>query len=153
MSDSLWPLGLQHVRLPCTSPSPRVCSNSHPLKQRCYLTISSFPAFLSFCPKSFPASEFYPLNHLFVSSGQNIGASASFLPLNIQGWFSLELTGLISLQSKGPSRVFSSMQFESISSSAFSLLQHSALTSIHGYWENHSFDYMDLCLQSDVSVF
>ena len=91
----------------------------------------------------------------FASDGQSIGvsASAAVLPMNIQGCFPLGLTGLICLQSKGLSRVFSSTHFESINSLALSLLYGPALTSIHDYWTNHSFDYMGLCWQSDVSVF
>ena len=74
-------------------------------------------------------------------------ASALVLPVNIQDWFPLELTGLITLQSKGLSRVFSALEFESINSFTLSLLYGPALTSIHDYWKNYSFDYMDLCWQ------
>ena len=73
----------------------------------------------------------------------SIGASASVLPMNIQGWVPLRLTGLISLLSKGLSRVFSSTQFESINSSVLSLLYGPTLTCLHDYWKNHSFDCMD----------
>ena len=73
--------------------------------------------------------------------------------MNIQDLFPLELTGLISLQSKGLSRVFSSTTVQSINSSVLSLLYGPTLTSIHDYWKNHSFDQMDLCQQSDVSWF
>ena len=99
MSDSLWPHELQHTRLPCPSLSPRVCSNSHPLRQWCHPTILSSVTPFSSCPQSFPGS-----------GDQSIGASASapVLPMNIQGWFPLGLTSVISLQSKGLSRVFSS---------------------------------------------
>ena len=89
----------------------------------------------SFCPQSFPASGSFPKNGLFASGGQSIGASASVLPMNIQGRFPLGLTGLISLQSKGLSRVFSSTQFESINSLVLSLLYGPALISIHDYWK------------------
>ena len=71
----------------------------------------------------------------------------------IQGWFPLGLTALISFLSKGLSRVFSSKQFESINSLALSLLYGPTFTSIHDYWKNHSFDYPDLCQQSNVSAF
>ena len=103
MSDSSQPHGLQHARLPCPSPSPRVCLNSCPLSQWCYLTIWSSAAPFSFCLQSFPASRSYPASQLFASGGQSVGtsASASVLPMNIHGWFSLGLTGLITLQSKG----------------------------------------------------
>ena len=108
MSNSLQAYGLQHARLPCPSLSPRVCSNLCPLSQWCYLTISFSAILFSFCLQSFPASGSFPMNWLFVSGGQNIRASASVLPMNIQGWFLLGLTGLISLLSKGLSGVFSS---------------------------------------------
>ena len=105
MSNSLQPHGLQHTRLPCPSLSPRVCSNSCPLSQWWHPTISSSVSPFSSCLQSFPASQFLPKNQLFTSGGQNIWASV--FPKNIQGWFPLWLTGLISLLSKGLSRVFS----------------------------------------------
>ena len=77
VSDSLWPHGRQHARLPCPSLSPEVCSNSCPLSQWCYLTISSSAAPFSFCLQSFPASGSFPMSWLFTSSGQSTGASAS----------------------------------------------------------------------------
>ena len=116
MSDSLWPHGLQHTRLSCPSPTPGACSNSCPLSQWCYLTTStSVDPFFS-CPQSFPASGSFPMSWFFVSGGQGSGASApaSVLPMNIQGWFPLEMTGLISLLSKGLSRVFCSNAFKMI---------------------------------------
>ena len=108
MSGSLQPHELQHTRLPCPSLSPRVCSNSCPLSQWFYLTIYSSVAPFSFCLQSFPASGSLLMSQLFAIGGQNIGASASVLSMNIQDWFLLELTGLISLLSKGFWRVFSS---------------------------------------------
>ena len=84
----------------------RVCSNSCPLSQWRYLTSSSSPAHFSSCPQSFSASGSFPMNSLFSSGSQCIGALASVLPMNIQGWFPLGLTALISLLSKGLSRVF-----------------------------------------------
>ena len=107
MSHSLQPHGLPHARLPCPSLSPRVCSNSCPLSQWCHLTISSCVIPFS-CPQSFPASKSFPMSWLSASGAQNTGTSASVLPINIQGWFPLGLTGLISLLSQGVSRVFSS---------------------------------------------
>ena len=109
MYDSLWPHALQHARLPCPSPSPRVCSNSCPLSQWCHPTMSSSVVPFSSCPQYFPASRSFPMSWLFASDGQSAGASASasVLPMNIQGWFPLGLTGLISLLSKGLSGVFS----------------------------------------------
>ena len=108
MSDSLQHHGLQHARLPCPSPSPGACSNSCPLSQWCHPTISSSVIPFSSCLQSFPVSGSFPMSWLFPSGRQSIGASASasVLPMNIQGWFLLGLTGLISLQSKGLSRVF-----------------------------------------------
>ena len=106
MSDYLRSHGLQHARLPCPSPSPGVCSNSRPLSRWCHPTISSSLIPLSSCLQSFPASRAFPMSQLFASGGQSIGASASVLPMNIQGWFPLGLTGLTSLLSKELSRVF-----------------------------------------------
>ena len=108
MSSSLKPHGLQHTRPPCSSPTPGVYSNSCPLSRWCHPTISSSVVPFS-CHQSFPASGSFPTSQLFTSGGQSIGpsASASVLPMNIQDWFPVGLTGLISLQSKGFSRVFS----------------------------------------------
>ena len=101
MSDSLRPHGLQHTRLPCPSLSPRACSNSWPLSWWCHSTISSSVSPFSFCPQSFPALGSFPMSWLSTSGGQSIRASASVLSTNIQGWFPLGLTGLISMLSKG----------------------------------------------------
>ena len=101
MSDSLWLHGLRHTRLPCPSPAPGPCSNSCPLSQWCHPTISSSVVPFSSCLKSFPASGSLLMCRLFASGSQSIGASTSVLPMNIQDWFPLALTGLISLQSKG----------------------------------------------------
>ena len=100
--------GLQHSRLPCPSPSPRVCSNSCPLSHWCHPSISTSVAPFSSCPQSFPTSGSFPVSQLFKSGGQSIGASASasVLPTNIQDWFPLGLTGLIPLLSKKLSRDF-----------------------------------------------
>ena len=108
VSNSLRPHGLQHPRLPCPSPFPGVSSDSCPLGQCCHPTISSSAARFSFCLQSFPASGPFPMTCLFPSSGQSIGASASVLPMDIDSEFPLGMTDLISLQSKGLSRVFSS---------------------------------------------
>ena len=110
ISSSLQPHGLQHARLLCPTLSPGVCSHSCPLTQWYYLTISSSATPFSFCLQSFPASGSFPMSQLFTSGGHSIGASASasVFPMNIQGWFPLGLTGFVSLQSKGLSRVFSS---------------------------------------------
>ena len=105
------PHGLQHARLPCPSLSPGVCSNWHPLSRWCHPTISSSVTPFSSCPQSFPVTESFPRSWLFRSVGQSIGASASasVLPMNIQCCCPLGMVGLISLLSKGLSRVFSSI--------------------------------------------
>ena len=109
VSDSLWPQGLQHAKLPCPSPTPRACSNSCPLSRWCHPTISSSIVPFSSCLQSFPASGSFQMSQLFASAGQSIGvlASASVLPMNIQDWFPLGWTSWISLLCKGLSRVFS----------------------------------------------
>ena len=109
MSDSFWPHGLQHSRLPCPSPTPRAYSNSCPSSQWCHPTISSSIVPFSSCPQFFPASGSFPMSQFFASGGQSIrvSASASVLLMNIQDWFPLGFTGFMSLQSKGLSRVFS----------------------------------------------
>ena len=93
MSDSLWPHGLQHARLPHPLLSLWVCSDSCPLSQFYDLTITS-SATPFFCLQSFPASGSFPVSQLFASDGQSVGASASVLPVSIQGWLPLRLTGL-----------------------------------------------------------
>ena len=109
LSDSLQSHGLQHARLPCPSHSPRVCSNLHPLSLWCHPTISPYVVPFSSCLQSFSASGSFLVSQLFISGGQSIGASASasVLPKNIQDWLPLGFTGLISLLSKGLSRVSS----------------------------------------------
>ena len=109
MSDSLWPHGPQHARLPGPSPTPGVYSNSCPSSWWCRPTISSSVIPFSSCLESIPASGSFPMSQFFESGGQSIGVSASpsVLPMYIQGGFSLGWTGWICLQSKGLSRVFS----------------------------------------------
>ena len=109
LSDSLQPHGLQHVRLPCPSPTPGAYSNSCLSRRWCHPTIPSSVIPFSSCLQYFPASESFPMCQFFTSGGQSIGVSAStsVLPMNIQDWFPLGWTGCISLQSKGLSRVFS----------------------------------------------
>ena len=106
MYNSLWSHGLQHTRLPCPLPTHGAYSNSCPSSWWCHPTISSSVFPFSFCLQSFPTSESFPMSQFFVSGGQSIGASAStsVLPMNIQDWFPLGLTGLIFLQFKGPFR-------------------------------------------------
>ena len=106
MSDSLQPI-LQHARPPCPSLSFRVCSDACPLSWWCHPTISSSVTHFSSSPQSFPASGSFSMSQFFESGAQSTGASTSapVLPMNIQGWFVLGLTGLISLLSKGFSRI------------------------------------------------
>ena len=111
LSDSLKPRGLQHTKLRYSSPTPGTCSNACSLSQWCHPTISSSVVPFSSRFQSFPASGSFPKSQFFTSGGQSIGlsASASVLPMNIKGWLLLGLTSLISLQSKGHSKVFSSI--------------------------------------------
>ena len=123
MSDSLQPHGLQHVRLPCPSPTPGTYINSCPSSQGCHPTISSSVVTFFSRLQSFPASGSFPMSQLFASGGQSIAVSASesVLPNNIQDRFHLEWTGWLSLQSKG---LFKSLlQYHS---SKASILQPSA---------------------------
>ena len=135
MSDSLLPHELQLTKLPCPSVFPGICSNSCPLSQRCYLAISSSATLFSFCLHSFPELGSFPMNQFIASGGQSTGisASASGLPINIQGWFLLGWTSWISLQTKGLSRGFSTPQFKSINSLALSFLYRTTHTSTHDY--------------------
>ena len=125
VSNSLQPHGLQHPRLPCPSLSPRVCLNSCLLSRWCHPAISSSVTPFSSCPQSFLASGSFPMSRLCISGGQSIGtsASASVLPVNIQGWFPLGLSGLISLPSKGLSKVFSSTTTWKLQCSTFFTVQ------------------------------
>ena len=109
LCEDCTPRELQHTRLPCPSPTLGACSNSCLTCQWCRPTISSSVTLFSSCPQSLPASGSFPMSQFFTSGGQSIGVSAStsVLPVNIQNWFPLGLTGLISLQPKGLSRVFS----------------------------------------------
>ena len=141
MSDSLQPQGLQHARIPCPSPTPRACSNSRPSSWWYHPTISSSVNPFSSRPQSFPASESFPVSQFFASGGQSIraSASASVLQMNIHGWFPLEWTGLVSLQSKGLPRGFSNTTVQ-INSSTLSLLYGPTLTSVYNYWEKQMFN-------------
>ena len=130
----------------------QVCSNSCQWYQP---TISLTDAPFSSCPQSFPVSGSLPVSRLFTSGGQSIGASASasVLPMNIQGWFTWGLTGFISVQYKGLSRVSSSTMIRKY---RFFGTQPSLCSNSHiltWLWKHHSFDYMDLCPQRDVSAF
>ena len=133
VSNILQPHGLQHARPSCSSPSPEVCPSSYPLHQWCYPAISSSDALFS-CPESFPASGTFPMSQLFTSDNQNtrVSALASVFPMTIQGWLPSRLTGLISLLSKGLSRVFSST---TVRKHQFFFVQPSLWSSSHvGTW-------------------
>ena len=154
VSDSTQPPGWQHARLPCPS-SPRICSNSCPLNQCCYLSISSPAALFSFCLQSFPAWQSFSMSQFFESESQSIRAwaSGSVLPINIQGWFPIEMTGLVSLQTKGLSRVFSSTTIQK-----YQLVgaQSSLWSNTHicnDYWKNQCVDYTDFCWQVMSFIF
>ena len=155
MSNILQPHGLQHVKLLCLSPAPEVCLNSCWSSQWCHPTISSFVITFSSCLQSFPASGSLPMSHFFVSLDKIIGpsASASALPMNIQDWFPSGLTALISLQSKGPSRVFSNItvQKHQFFGAQLSLWSNSH---IHTWLLEKSYLWLHrLCEQSNVSAF
>ena len=136
MSDSLWPHGLWLARLLCPSLSPGVCSDSCQLSQWCYLSILSSASPFSFCLQSFPASGSFPVSCLFTSDGQSIRASvsASALPMNIQDWFPLRLTSLMSLLSKGLSRVFSSITVQKQTEIKFFWQPHGMVDHIRLVW-------------------
>ena len=128
VSDSLQPHGLQHVRTPGPSPTPRVYSNSRPLSWWCLPTTSSSVILLSSCLQSFPASGSFPMSQFFTSGGQSVGVSAStaVLPISIQDWFPLGWTSWISLSSKELSK--SLLQYHSskaliLQCSGFSIVQ------------------------------
>ena len=116
MFYSLQPYRLKHIKLTCPSLSPRVCSNTCPLNWWCYPTLSFSATLYSFCLQSFPESGSFPVSWLFASDGQSIEpASSSVIPMNIQGLFPLGLSSLISLQSQGLSRAFSSITIQKAS--------------------------------------
>ena len=146
MTNSLWPHGLQRSRLSCLSPIPWACLNSCQLSWWCHPTISSSVIPFSSHFQSFPASGAFLISQFFASGGQSMGVSASVLPMNIQDWFALGLTGWICLQSKGFSRIFSNTTVQNhqfFGAQLYGL----TLTSIHDCWKNQSFDYMDFCWQ------
>ena len=150
MSYALWLHGLQHTRLPCPSPTPRIYPNSCPLSQWCHPTTSSFVVPFFSCLQSFPASGSFQMSQLFTSDGQSIGVSAStsVLPMNIQDWFPLVWTGWISLLFKNLLQHHSS-KASILRRSAFFIVQLS-----HPYMTTGKIiALMDLCWQSNVSAF
>ena len=126
VSVSLQPHGMQHAKLSCSSPSPGVCPSSCPLNWWCHPTISSSVTLFFFCLQSFPVLESFSMSWLFPSGGQSIGTSASVLPMSIQGLFPVGLTDLISLLSKGLSRVLSNTTVQN----------HHYFGAQHSLWSN-----------------
>ena len=142
VSYSLWPHELQHARPPCPSPTPQVHPNSCPSSRWCHPAISSSAVPFPSCPQSLPASESFPMSHLFAWGGQStrVSASTSVLPNNTQDWSPLEWNGCISLQSKRLSRVFSNTIVQKHQCFVAHFLYGPTLTSIHDYWKKHSLD-------------
>ena len=132
-----------------------VCSSSCPLNQCCHPTISPSAVPFSTCILTFPAPGSFLRSQFFTSGGQSIGpsASASTLPMNIHIWFPLVLIGWIFLQSKRLSKVFFKTTVQKHQFFGTQLFYGPSLTSIHDFWKNHSFDYMNFCWQSDISAF
>ena len=153
--DFLWSYGLQHASLPCPSLCPGVCSNSCLLSRWLPPNISPSVTLFSSCCQPFPELGSFPMSWFFTSSGQIMGASTSALVLamNIQGLIPLGLTFFISLLSMGLSRVFSNTTIpkHQVFGTQPSLWSNSHIW--HDYWKSHSFDFMDLCQQSDVCAF
>ena len=139
MSRSYWSHEQHHTWFSCPSLSPGMYSNSCPVSQWCHPTITSPVTFFSSCLQSFPSSGSFPMSQLFISAGQNFGASASasVLPMNTQELISFRINWLdfLAIQESSPAS-----QFKSINSLALSLLYGTTITSIHDYWKNHSFD-------------
>ena len=142
----------------CSTPGFSVLTVSWSLLRFVSIELVMLSNHLIFChplllPSIFPSISSFPVSWLFTSGGQCIGASALVLPMKIQDWFPLGLTGLSSLLSKGLSRVCSSTKVLKHQSSALHFLYGPTLTSVQDSWKNYGFDYMDLCWQSDVSAF
>ena len=139
VSDSLRPHRLQHTRLPYPSPTPEF-TQTHVHRVGDAIQPSHPVVPFSSCLQSFPASGSFPMSQFFASGDQSIGASASILPMNIQDWFPLGWTDLLSLQSKGLSRVFSNTTVQKHQFSGLSFLYSPTLISTHDYWINHSLE-------------
>ena len=153
MPNSLQPHKLQHTKLPCTSLSPWVCSDSYLLSQWCHPIISFSVSPFSSCPQSLPVSGSFPMSWLFASGCQSIGASVlvSVLPMHIQGWFPFRLIGVIFLPPKRLSKVNYST---SIWKHLFFGAQPSLWSNPHIHtWLLEKTKYTYLCWQSDISAF
>ena len=142
-----------HIPYPLRS--PEACSNLSPLSWWCHPTMLSSVVPFSSCLLSFSVSGSFPKSWAFASGGQSIGASASasVFPMNTRVDFFLGLTGLTPCSPTDSQESSPELLCKSISTLVLSLLYGPTLTSIHDYWKNHSFDYMDLCWQSHVSAF
>ena len=129
VSNSLQPHRLQYTRPPCLSSTSGACSNSCPLSWWCHPTISSSVVPFSSRFRSFPASGSFQMSQFFASGGQSNGvsSSASVLPMNIQDWFPLGWTGLISLQTKGFPRVLSNTTVQKH--------QNSSIRKVLNFWK------------------
>ena len=150
MPNSLRPNELQLASLPCPSLSPEVCSNLCPLSWWFHPTILSCVTPFSSCPQSFPASGSFPVNRLFTYWSFSFSPSSEYIFMVdfLKDWLVWVSCSLRDSQESSQAP-----QFESINTLVFSLLYGPTLTSVHDYWKNHSFDYMDLCQESDVSAF
>ena len=155
VSDSLWPQRLQHTRPPCLSPTPRVYSNSCSLSRWCHPTISSSVIPFSSCPQSFPTSGSFQDSTLHIRWPTYWSFSFNISPSNKHSVlisFRVDWLDLLAVQGTFKSLLQHHSSKASIYS-ALSFLYSPALTSIHDYWENNNYDYMDLCQQSNVSAF
>ena len=154
MSDSLWPMDCSMLGFTVLH-HLTVCSNSCPLSLVMLSTHLILCRPLLLLPSIFPRIRVFSKEWLFASGSQSTGVSAiaAVLLKNIEGWFPLGLIGLISVQSKGLSRVFSSTTIQKHLFFGAHPSLSSTLTYVHDYWRNHSTDYTDLCWQSDVSAF
>ena len=152
VSNSLRPYGPQHARSPCASPTPGAYANSCPLNWWCHPIISSSVIPFSSCPQSFLASGSFQMSQLFASGGHNIGASAC--PSNEHsGLISCRMDWLDLLAVQGTLKSLLQHHSSKALILQLSFLYSPTLTSIHDHWRNHSFDFMDLCQQSDASAF
>ena len=155
VSNSLQPHGLQHARPPCPSPTPGAYSNSCPYSQWCHPTISSSVVPFSSFPQSFAASGSFQMSQFFAWGGQSIGVSAStsVLPMNIQGRFPLGWTGLISLLSKGLSRVFTAPWKTRVRPRLFKILTTARFSVRKGYniliVRSLMFNYLEILKESN----
>ena len=146
LPNSLWPHGLQHAR---------TCSNSSPLSRKCHPTISSSVIPFSSRLQSFPASGSFPVSQFFESGGQSIGVQLQHQSFQWIFGTNFLKDGLVgsSCSPRDSQQSSPTPQFKSINSSMLSFLYSPTLTSIHDYWKNHSFDWTNLCWQSNVSAF